>query len=49
MGEGKKSMTFAMRYRASDRTLKAEEAKDSHEKLVSAALKAFSDQGIALR
>jgi phenylalanyl-tRNA synthetase beta chain len=48
LGANKKSMTFAMRYRAADKTLTLEEAKKEHDKLVDSALKAFRDQEIAL-
>jgi phenylalanyl-tRNA synthetase beta chain len=49
LGEGRKSMTFAMRYRSSERTLTSEEIKKTHEALVGAVLKAFAEQNIALR
>jgi phenylalanyl-tRNA synthetase beta chain len=45
----KKSMTFAMRYRDLGRTLTLEEAKKSHDELVSAVLRNFSQFEIALR
>ena len=34
LGPGKKSMAYALRYRALDRTLTSEEAEKAHEKLV---------------
>ena len=45
----KKSMTFAMRYKSSEKTLTLEEAKQSHDKLVSAVVSAFGPQSVALR
>jgi phenylalanyl-tRNA synthetase beta chain len=49
LGADKKSMTFAMRYRDSSKTLTMEEAKAAHDKLVANALKTFSKEQIALR
>jgi len=45
----KKSMTFAMRYKSSEKTLTLEEAKQSHDKLVSAVISALGPQSVALR
>jgi phenylalanyl-tRNA synthetase beta chain len=49
LGSDKKSLTFSMRYRSPERTLLLEEAKESHDKLVSSALKKFASSQIALR
>jgi phenylalanyl-tRNA synthetase beta chain len=45
----KKSMTFAMRYRNPERTLTLDEAKKSHDLLVSSVLKSLARFEIALR
>lgn len=45
----KKSMTFAMRYRDPQKTLTLEEAKKSHEELVSHLIKKLSNFEVALR
>lgn len=45
----KKSVTFAMRYRSLERTLTLEEAKKSHDHLVSSVLASLSQFEIALR
>ena len=45
----KKSMTFAMRYKSAEKTLTLEEAKKSHDRLVSAVIEAFGSGSVALR
>ncbi len=49
LSKGKRSLTFAMRYRSSERTLTLEEAKKSHEALVKQLLTSFGSDRIALR
>lgn len=45
----KKSLTFAMRYKSPEKTLTLEEAKQSHDKLVSSVIEAFGSGSVALR
>ena len=47
--KNQKSLTFAMRYRAQDRTLALEEAKAAHEALVAGALQQMARYKMALR
>lgn len=49
LGAEKKSLTFAMRYRAPDRTLTMDEARKIHEDLLAKAQSAFPAGAIALR
>lgn len=49
IGKDKKSMTFALRYRASSKTLTLDEAKKAHDTLVEALLKAFPSGDVAVR
>lgn len=49
LGENKKSMTFAVRYRSQERTLTLDEAKASHDQLTASVLKAFTPGQVALR
>jgi phenylalanyl-tRNA synthetase beta chain len=45
----KKSLTFAMRYKSPEKTLTLEEAKLSHDKLVSSVIEVFGSGSVALR
>lgn len=49
LGEGKKAVTFALRYRDETRTLSLEEVKVAHEKLLKSVLGEFGPEKIALR
>lgn len=46
---GKKSMTFALRYRDPSKTLTLEEAKKAHDEVVSQVIKAFPVNDVAVR
>ncbi len=47
--KGKKSFTFALRYRSAEKTLTLEEAKKEHDSLVKAVISAFPEGHVALR
>ncbi len=49
LGDGKKAITFAMRYRDSKRTLSLDEVKKEHEKLVQNILQTLGSDRIQLR
>jgi len=49
LGDDKKSLTFALRYRIADRTLTTDEAKRAHDGLVSLVMKTFPSGMVALR